>query len=155
MQAKKQQVELDIEQQTGSKWERSMSRLALSPWLFNFYAEYMMRYAGLDETQTGIKIAERNINNLRYADDTTLIAENKEDLESLWWRWKEWKSWLKTQHSKNEDHGIQSHHFMVKRWENNGNSDRLFSWARKSLCTLSIAMKLNDTYSLEEKLWQT
>ena len=55
----------------------------LSPCLFNFYAEYIMRNAGLEEAQTGIKIARRNINNLRYADDTTLIAESQEELESL------------------------------------------------------------------------
>ena len=55
----------------------------LSPCLFNFYAEYIMRNAGLEEAQTGIKIAGRNINNLRYADDTTLMAESKEELKSL------------------------------------------------------------------------
>ena len=55
----------------------------LSPYLFNFYAEYIMRNAGLDEAQVGIKIARRNINNLRYADDTTLIAESEEELKSL------------------------------------------------------------------------
>ena len=70
----------------------------LSPCLFNFYAEYR-----LDEAQTGIKIARRNINNLRYADDTTLMAENKEELKSLLMKVKEEskKRWLKTQHSKN------------------------------------------------------
>ena len=55
----------------------------LSPCLFNFYAEYIMRNAGLEETQDGIKIARRNINNLRYADDTTLMAESEEELKSL------------------------------------------------------------------------
>ena len=67
-----------------------------------------MQNAGLDETQAGIKIAGRNINNLRYADDTTLIAESKEELKSLLRKVKEGgeKSWLKTQHSKNKDHGI-------------------------------------------------
>ena len=55
----------------------------LSPCLFNLYAEYIIRNTGLDEAQTGIKIAERNINNFRYADDTTLMAENKEELKSL------------------------------------------------------------------------
>ena len=54
----------------------------LSPCLFNFYAEYIMRNAGLDEAQAGIKIARRNISNLRYADDTTLMAESKEELKS-------------------------------------------------------------------------
>uniref|UniRef100_A0AC11E3M8 Uncharacterized protein n=1 Tax=Ovis aries TaxID=9940 RepID=A0AC11E3M8_SHEEP len=61
----------------------------LSPCLFNFYAEYIMRNAGLEETQAGIKIAVRNINNLRYADDTTLIAESKEELKSLLMKMKE------------------------------------------------------------------
>ena len=70
--------------------------------LFNLYAEYIMRNAGLEETQTGIKVAGRNINNLRYADDTTLMAESKE-LKSLLMKVKEAseKSWLKTQHSAN------------------------------------------------------
>jgi len=86
-----------------------------------------MRNARLDEAQTGIKIAGRNINNLRYADDTTLMAESEEELKSLLMKVKEEseKSWLKTQHSKNKDHGIWSHHFMAKRWGNNDNNDRL------------------------------
>ena len=76
-----------------------------------------MRNAGLEEAQAGIKIARRNINNLRYADDTTLMAKSKEELKSLLMRVKEenGKSWLKAQHSENEDHGIQSHHFMGNR----------------------------------------
>ena len=80
----------------------------LSFCLFNFYAEYIMRNAGLEEAQAGIKIAVRNINNLRYTDNTTLMAENKEELKSLLMKVKEesGKSWLKTQHSKNKDHGI-------------------------------------------------
>ena len=61
----------------------------LFPCLFNFYAEYIMRNAGLDEAQAGIKIARRNINNLRYADDTTIMAENEEELTSLWMKVKE------------------------------------------------------------------
>ena len=74
----------------------------LSPCLFNFYAEYIMRNAGLDEAQAGIKIAGRNINNLRYADDTTLMAESEEDKEPLDESERgEWKSWLKIQHSEN------------------------------------------------------
>ena len=61
-----------------------MSRLCtLSPCLFNLYAEYIMRNAGLEETQAGIKITRRNINNLRYSDDTTLMAESEEELKSL------------------------------------------------------------------------
>ena len=86
-----------------------------------------MRNARLDEAQAGINIAGRNINNLRYADDTTCMAQSKEELKSLLMKVKEEseKNWLKTQHSKNEDHGIQFHHFMATRWGNNGNSDRL------------------------------
>ena len=85
-----------------------------------------MQNARLDEAQDGIKIARRNINNLRYADDTTLMAES-EELKSFLMKVKEEseKSWLKTQHSKNKDHGIWSHHFMAKRWGNNDNNDRL------------------------------
>ena len=74
----------------------------LSPCLFNFCAEYIMRNAKLDEAQAGIKIAGRNINNLKYEDDTTFMAESKEELNSLdEGETGEWKSWLKTQHSKN------------------------------------------------------
>ena len=77
-------VKLDMEQHTGSKSGRSMSRTGiLSPCLFNLNGEYIMRNAGLDEAQAGIKIAGRNINNLRYADDTTLTAESEEELKSL------------------------------------------------------------------------
>ena len=77
-----------------------------------------MRNAGLDEAQAGIKFAGRNINNLRYADDTTLMAESEEELKSLLMKLKEEseKRWLKAQHSENEDHGIWSHHFMGQRW---------------------------------------
>ena len=73
----------------------------LSPCPFNLYAEYIMRYTGLEEAQAGIKIAGRNINNLRYADATTLMAESEEELNSHWWNWKRVKSWLKAQHSEN------------------------------------------------------
>ena len=74
----------------------------LSPCLLNLYAEYTMRNAGLEEAQAGIKIAGRNINNLRYADDTTLMAESEEELKSLDESERgEWRSWLKTQHSEN------------------------------------------------------
>ena len=87
----------------------------LLPCLFNLYAEYIMRNAGLEEVQAGIKIAGRNLNNLRYANDTTLMAESEEELKSLLMKVKEesGKSWLKAQHSENEDHGIRSHHFMA------------------------------------------
>ena len=84
MQVKKQQLELDMEQQTGSKLGKEYVRAAyLSPYLFSLYAEYSMRNAGLDEAQARIKIAGRNVNNLRYADNTTFMAENEEELKSL------------------------------------------------------------------------
>ena len=83
--------------------------------------------AGLDEAQAGIKIAGRNTNNLRYADDTTLMAESEEELKSLLMKVKEKseKAGLRL-NTKNKDHGIQFHHFMANRWGNNGNSDRLY-----------------------------
>ena len=102
MQVRKQQLELDMEQQTGSKLGNKgvHQGCILSPRLFNLYAKYIMRNTGLDEAQARIKIAMRNINNLRYADETTLIAESEEELKSLLMKVKEesGKSWLKTQH---------------------------------------------------------
>ena len=101
----------------------------LLPHLFNFYAEYIMRNARLEEAQAGIKIARRNLNNLRYADDTTLMAESEEELKSLLMKLKvesEKVGWPKAQHSENEDHGIRSHHFMGNRWENSGNCQTIF-----------------------------
>ena len=89
-----------------------------------------MRNAGLDEAQAGIEIDWRNISNLRYADGTTLMAENKE-LKSLLMKVKQVseKNWLKIQHSENKDHGIRSHHFMANRWRNNGNGGRLYYYS--------------------------
>ena len=113
-----------------------------------------MRNAGLDEAQAGIKIAGRNINNLRYADDTTLMAES-EELKSLLMKVKEEseKVGFKTQHSENKDRGIWSHHFMANRWQNDGNNGRLyFGGPPKSLKMMTVPMKLKDTYFLEEKL---
>ena len=84
MQVKKQQLEPDMEQQTGSKLRKGVHQgCILSFCLFNFCAEYIMWNAGLDEAQAGIKIAGRNINNLRYADETTLMAESEEELKIL------------------------------------------------------------------------
>ena len=78
-----------------------------------------MRNTGLEEAQAGIKIAGRNINNLRYADDTTLMAESEEELKSLLMK-------VKAQHSENEDHGIWSRHFMGNGWGNSRKSVRLY-----------------------------
>ena len=100
-----------------------------------------MRNAGLGKAQAGIKIAGRNKNNLRYTDDTTLMAESKEELKSLLMKVKDESekkekkpNWLKTQHSKSEDHGIQSHHFMANRWGSNGNSDSLYFLGLQNHC---------------------
>ena len=95
-----------------------------------------MRNAGLEEAQAGIEIAGRNINNLRYADDTTLMAESEEGLKRLLMKVKEEseKLGLKTQHSKNEDHGNWSHHFIGNRWGNSGNSVRLYFWGLQNHC---------------------
>ena len=125
------------------------------PAYLTYMAEYIMRNARLDESQAGIKIARRNINNLRYADDTTLKAESKEEPKSLLKEVKEesGKSWLKAQQAENEDHGIWSHHFMANRW---GKKWKVFIFlGSKSLWMVTAAMKLKDTCPLEGKLWQT
>ena len=106
-----------------------------------------MRNAGLDEAQAGIKIAGRNINDLRYADDTTLMAEN-EELKSLLMKVKEEseKVGLKLNIQKMNIMASSSHHFMANRW---GNSDRLyFCGSPNSLQMVTAAMKLKDAYSL-------
>ena len=90
---------------------------------WNVYAEYIMRNAGLEEAQAGIKIAGRNSNNLRYADDTTLMAESEEENEKI-----------KAQHSENEDRGIWSHHFMGNRWGNSRKSVRLYFSGLQNHC---------------------
>ena len=129
----------------------------LSPCLFNLYAEYIMRNAGLEEAQTGIKIAGRNINNLRYADDTALMAESEDELKSLLMKVKEEseKVGLKL--------NIQKMKIMasgpITSWEIDGEtvqtvSDFIFL-APKSLQMVIAAMKLKDAYSLEGKLWPT
>ena len=89
MQVRKQQLKRDMEQQQFQIGKGVRQGCILSPGLFNLYAEYIMRNAGLEEAQVGIKIARRNINNLRYADDATLMAESEEDLKSLLMKVKE------------------------------------------------------------------
>ena len=113
-----------------------------------------MQNVGLDEAQGRIKIAGININNFRYTDDITFMAESEEELKNLLMKVKEEseKAGLKLNIQKKEDHGIQSHHSMANRWGKNGNSDRLLSWAPKSLQMVIAAMKLKDAYSLERKL---
>ena len=127
----------------------------LSPSLFNLYAEYIMRNAGLEEAQAGIKIAGRNINHLRYADDTTLMAESEE---------KELKSLLKKVKGESEKVGlklnIQETKIMasgpITSWEIDGETAETVSdftfWAPKSLQMVIAAMKLKDAYSLEGNL---
>ena len=99
----------------------------LSPCLFNFYAEYIIGNSGLEETQAGIKIAGRNINNLRYADVTTLVAESEEELKSLLMKVKEEgeKVGLKLNIQKTKIMASGPRHFMGNRWGNSGNSVRL------------------------------
>ena len=125
----------------------------MSPCLFNLYAEYSTRNAGLEEAQAGIKIAGRNINNLRYADDTTLMAQSEEELKTTLMKVKE----------ESEKVGLKLNIQKMKiiasgpitSWEIDGEtvgSVRLFFWAPESLQIVIAAMKLKDAYSLEEKL---
>ena len=128
----------------------------MSRCLFNFYAEYIIRNAGLEEAQAGIKIAGRNINNLRYADDTTLIAESEEP-----------KSLLMEVKVESEKVGlklnIQKTKIMasgpIASWEVDGETVETVAdfilGTPKSLQMVTAAMKLKDTYTLEETLWQT
>ena len=125
----------------------------LSPCLFNFYAEYIMRNAGLEEIQAGIKIAGRNLNNLRYADDTTLMAESKE-LKSLLIKVKEEseKVGLKLNIQKTKIMASSS----ITSWQLDGETVEtvtafIFWRDPKSLWMLTAAMKLKDTCSLEGK----
>ena len=153
MQVRKQQLELDMEQQTDSKQENEYVK-AVYCHPFNLYAEYIMRNTGLEEAEAGIKVAGRNTNNLRYADDITLIAESEEELKSLLLKVKEESEIvglkLNIQKTKIMASGP------ITSWEIDGEtvetvSDFIFG-APKSLQMVTAAMKLKDTYSLEEKL---
>ena len=95
-----------------------------------------MRNAGLDEAQDGIKTADRNINNLRYADDTTLMAESEEELKSLLMKVKDENenAGLKLNSQKTKIMALQSHHFTANRWGNNGNSERLYYLGLQNDC---------------------
>ena len=124
----------------------------LSPCLFNLYEEYIMRNTGLDEVQAGIKIARRNINNISYPDDTTLMTESEEELKSLLMEEESEKVGLKF--------NIQKTKIMasgpITSWEIDGETVETVSdfilGAQKSLQMVTTAMKLKDTYSLEGKL---
>ena len=125
----------------------------LSPCLSNLYAEYIMRNTGLEEAQAGIKIAGRNINNLRYADDTTLMAESEEELKSLLIKVKEENEKvglkLNIQKTKITVSGPITSWQIGKQWKQ---CQTLFFGAPKSLQMVIAAMKLKDAYSLEGKL---
>ena len=126
----------------------------LSPCLFNLYAEYIMWNAGLDEAQAGIKSVERNVNNLRYADDTTLMTESKEELKNLLMKVKEesGKAGINQNIQKHEYYGIWSHPFMANRWGKQWKQwHTLFSWAPKSLHMVTAAVKLKHAFFLEIK----
>jgi len=124
--------EATVRTRHGTDWfktgKRERQGCILSPYLFNLYAEYIMRNAGLDEAQSRIKTAGRNTDDIRYTDDTILMAESKEELKSLLMKVKEEneKVGSKLNIQKNKDHGIWSHHFMANRWGNSGNSVRLY-----------------------------
>ena len=166
MQVKKQQLELDMEQWTCSKTGKELSRLYIITLLYTFikvyslhihytfkvYAEHIMWNARLYEAQAGIKIDRRNINNLRYADDITLMAESEEELEPLdESERREWKSKLKTYDSKYEDHGIQSH-FFIMAIDRESVTDFIFLGS-KIIAIVTATIKLKYTCPLEEKLW--
>ena len=125
----------------------------MSPCLFNLYAEYITRNTELEEAQTGIKIARRNTSNLRYTDDTTLMAESEEELKSLLMKVKEETEKVGLKLNIQETKIVASG--PITSWEIDGEtveSVRLFFWAPKSLQMVTAAMKLKDAYSLEEKL---
>ena len=126
----------------------------LSPCLFNFYAEYIMRNPGLDEAQAGIKIVRRNVKNLRYADDITLMAESEEEPKSLLMKVKEGSEKASLKLNIQNTKIIAS--WPITSWQIDGEtvetvSDFIFL-APKSLQMVTAAMKLKDAYSLEEKL---
>ena len=129
----------------------------LSPCLFNLYAEYIMRNARLDEAQAGIKICRRNINNLRYADDTTMMAEIEEALKNLLMKVNEESEKVDLQQN------IQKTKIMasgpITSWQIDGETMEsminFFLGASKSLHMVTAAMKLKDACSLEEKLCPT
>ena len=134
--------------------KRSTPRLYIVTLLINFYAEYIMRNAGLEEAQAGIKIAGRNINNLRNADDTTIMAESEEELKSLLMKVKEESEKvgfkLNIQKTKIMASGpITSSKYIGKQWKQ---WLTLFWGAPKSLQMVIAALKLKDAYSLEGKL---
>ena len=157
MQIKKQQLELVMEPDWFQIGKGVCQGRILSPCLFNSYAEYIMWNAGLDEAQAGIKIARRNMNKLRYADDITLMAESEEELKSLLMKVEveSEKVGLKLNIQKTKimaSSPIISWSIDVVQWKQ---WETLLFWAPKSLQMVTAAMKLKDAYSLEGKLWPT
>ena len=143
MQVKKQQLEPCMEQMIGSRLRRVQQGYLLSPCLFNLYAEHIMKNAGLDELQAGIKTSRRNINNLRYADDATLMAASEEVPKSLLMRVKEKseRAGLKLNITKTK---IMASGHMTS-WQIEGKKVEVLtdfsSWALKSLWMVTAAMK--------------
>ena len=123
--------------------------------LFNLYTEYIVRNAGLEEAQAGIKIARRNISNFRYADDTTLMAESEEKLKSLLMKVKEESEKVSLKLSIQKPRIIASS--LITSWQIDGKTVETAAdfilGARKSLQMLTVAMKLKDAYDLEGKWW--
>ena len=142
-----------MEQQTGSKQEKESIKAVYCHPAYLTYAEYIMRNAGLDEAQAGIKIAQRNINKLRYADDTTLMAESEEELKSLLMKVKEQSEnlglKLNIQKTKIMVSGPITSQYVDGE---TGQWLTLLFWAPNSLQKVIAAMKLKDAYSLEGKL---
>ena len=137
MQVKKQQLEPDMEQRTGSKLGKEyVKAVYCHPDYLTYMQSTSWETRGWKKHKLDIKTAGRNINNLRYADDTTLMAEKwrcaKEPLDEC--EREKFKSWLKTQHSKNEDHGIQTHHLTANKWGNSGNDDRIYFLGLQNHC---------------------
>ena len=141
-----------MEQQTGSKQEKGENQgCILSPCLFNLYAEHIMRNTGLDEAQAGIKIAGRNINNLKYADNTTFIAESEEELRSLLMKVKEESEKVGLRLNIQKTKILASG--PITSWQIDGETVTDFILGGfKTLQMVTAAMKLKDAYSSEEKL---
>ena len=152
IQAKKQQLEPHMEEQTGSKLGKEYIKAVYWHPAYLTYIEYITWNAGLDEAQAGIKIARRKINNLTYADDTTRVAESEEDLKSLLMKVKEESEKVGSKVN------IQKTKIMasgpISSWQINVETMEL-SWAPKSLQMMTEAMKLKDACFLEKKLWST
>ena len=160
MQVRKQQLELDMEQQTGSKLGKEYVKAVYCHPAY-LCAEHIMQNARMDEAQAGIKIAGRNINNLRYVDDTTLMPGSKEELKSLLMKVKE------DSEKAGLNLNIQKTKIMASGpisswqiWQSDGETvetvaDFIGGGPPKSLQMVIAAMKLKDTYSVEGKLWPT